>query len=64
MGVVAIHLVQAVNMARKCERNGVERGTKLWWKWVADVFFEGSGAHARFNGLVEEEEKKGRRAGK
>lgn len=57
--MVIIHVAEMVYFSRgRLRRYNVPRFSVVWWKWVASNFLEGSGAFIRFDGVVQEEERR------
>jgi hypothetical protein len=51
--MLAIHFTEAFLLDRtKLRKYGVERGSALWWKWMASVFIEGWGCWKRIDAEV------------
>ena len=51
--VLGLHLGEAYLLdTRKLRKHGVERGSALWWKWIASCFIEGFGCFQRIDATV------------
>jgi hypothetical protein len=51
--VLGIHLGEAYWLDRsRLRKHGVERGTALWYKWIASCFIEGMGCFQRIDATV------------
>lgn len=51
--IVAIHCFEVYMLNKtRLRRHGVERGSTLWWKWVASCCFEGIGCFQRIDVMV------------
>ncbi|RDL40152.1 uncharacterized protein BP5553_00131 [Venustampulla echinocandica] len=51
--VLGIHLTEVFLLDRtRLRKYGVERGSSLWWKWMASCFIEGFGCFQRIDAMV------------
>ena len=51
--MVLIHTAEAVIMDRtRLQKYGVQRGSKLWWKWIAGCWIEGITTFKRIDRLA------------
>lgn len=55
--VLLLHIAEAIMVDRtRLWKYGVQRGSKLWWKWMASTLIEGFGAFARIDATVKRKE--------
>ena len=55
--MLAIHLTEAVIMAKKVQRHGLSSADAVWWQWVGSSFVEGVTAFWRLDGLIAEKQR-------
>jgi hypothetical protein len=61
--VLAIHFGEAYMMDKtRLRKYSVQRGTALWWKWIASCFVEGYGCWVRIDEEVKRKEEEAARA--
>jgi hypothetical protein len=55
--VLGIHVFEAYKLDKtRLRRYGVERGSAVWWKWIASCFIEGLGCFQRIDREVKRKE--------
>lgn len=55
--VLGIHVFEAYNLDKtRLRKYGVERGSAVWWKWIASCFIEGFACFQRIDGEVKRKE--------
>ncbi|KAF7905361.1 uncharacterized protein EAF01_005882 [Botrytis porri] len=64
MPTLALHVIEVIWMDRsRLSKYNVERGSSLWWKWMASCLVEGIVSYARIDAMIkqqkEEKESKG-----
>lgn len=56
---LVIHATEAFWMDRsRLMKYNIERGSSMWWKWMASCFIEGYGSFARIDAQIEGQKKK------
>ena len=55
--VLAIHCTEVYILDKtRLRKYGVQRGSPLWWKWIASCFIEGFGCFQRIDAQVKRKE--------
>ncbi|KAF7946329.1 hypothetical protein EAE96_009328 [Botrytis aclada] len=55
---LAIHVVEVIWMDRsRLRKYNIERGSSMWWKWMASCLIEGIGSFARIDAMIKQQEK-------
>jgi hypothetical protein len=55
--MLAIHITEAVIMAKKVKRHGLSSADAVWWLWMGSSFVEGVTSFWRLDGLIAEKQR-------
>ena len=61
-GILGIHAVESYFFDKKLRKHGVERGSALWWKWIADIFVEGVACTKLFDSIIARKKREAEKA--